>query len=73
MELIVERQELHSEGLFMKVIDELGVEYESEGYHVQEVGNHFNVNVNFPMSSYHNATNLRLIIENVGEVKLHKE
>lgn len=73
MELIVERQELHSEGLFMKVIDELGVEYESEGYHVQEVGDQFNVNVNFPMSAYHNATNLRLVIENVGEVKLHKE
>lgn len=73
MELIVERGELYSEGLFMKVIDEAGVEYESDGYHVETIDDKFNVNVNFPISAYHNAENLRLVIENVGEVELVKQ
>lgn len=73
VKLIVDEEPFGSEGQFMKVIDEEGNEYETNGYNMETKNDKTTVGVNFQISSYNNAEKLRLIIENVGEVELLKE
>lgn len=47
--------------------------YAAQGYHLKEDEGKTTVYVNFPISAFHNAENLRLVIENLGEVDLRKE
>lgn len=70
VKLIVDEEPFGSEGQFMKIIDEEGTEYESNGYNMEVKNTKTTVKVNFPISSYDNAKKLRLIIDNVGEVEL---
>lgn len=73
MQLVVDSEAFGPEGQFMWIADEAGIEYASEGYHLKENGGKTTVDVNFPISSYHNADSLTLIIDYLGEVELLKE
>lgn len=71
--LIVDEEAFGSEGQFMKLIDEKGAEYGIDGFHMETEKNKTTVDVNFSISSHHNADKLTLIIDNIGEVKLIKK
>lgn len=73
MQFIVESETFGPEGQFMWIVDEAGIEYETKGYHLNENGGKTTVDVNFPISAYENAKELRLVIENIGELDLRKE
>lgn len=73
MQLIVESEPFGPEGQFMWIVDEAGLEYETNGYHLNENDGKTTVDVNFPISAYENAKKLRLVIENMGELELRKE
>ncbi|MBE1556803.1 DUF4179 domain-containing protein [Sporosarcina limicola] len=57
----------------MKVIDEEGNEYESDGFTIETRDNQTHISTNFPISSYNNSEKLRFIIEDIGEVELLKK
>lgn len=72
MNFIVDKELFGSEGQPMKIIDENGNEYETDGYNIETKDDKATVKVNFQISSYSNAEKLRFVIENVGEVELLK-
>ena len=57
----------------MKVIDEDGNEYFSNGFSREVSNNKTIILTNFPYTSYSTSEKLTLIVDGVGEVELIKE
>ncbi|WP_025783387.1 DUF4179 domain-containing protein [Sporosarcina sp. D27] len=59
-------------GFSMKVIDENGIVYESEGFNIDIRDNQTYISTNFPITSYDHFDKLKFIIDDIGEVELFK-
>lgn len=57
----------------MKIVDEGGTEYGVTGFGKSTKNNKTIISTNFPITSYSNAEQLKLIINGIGEVELLKE
>ncbi|RHW32144.1 DUF4179 domain-containing protein [Neobacillus notoginsengisoli] len=58
----------------MKIIDENGNDFAADNsFSMDKKNNETIISTNFPITSYHNAVKLKLIVEGIGEVELLKK
>lgn len=60
------------DGKNMKLVDEEGKEYLSNGYSIDLKDNKIIISTNFPLSSYENVNKFKLVIASIGEVEFVK-